>query len=426
MTSAKPTHTEEDYIRLLERDRLQYQPWLATRSPPTEEQQIIQSALKKVFGANIGANCFISSAAHVLATNLRLGNNCVVAAGAVIRDTLTAGNDVSINSYAQLAGSVTLGDGVRIAGGASLFGFNHEIKRTDIPIKDQPISTKGIKIGAGTWIGANAVIVDGVSVGRHCVVAAGAVVTRSCPDYVVLAGVPARAIKDRKAMSAPIANSPKTLPVRELLFKTDPYVDLHWRLAPDLQGWGSSHEVFRHAIGLTKPRLIVEVGTWKGASAIHMAKICKELGLQTEIVCVDTWLGNWQHWSRNDGVGSIVDLRLVNGFPTLYFQFMNNVVSQGFQETITPLPLTGVAASHLFKFHKIRPDIVYIDGDHEYESVIGDLRGWLGLLADDGILIGDDIKYFEGVRRAVSEIVAQGGWKLEERGEKFTITRVKA
>jgi hypothetical protein len=90
------------------------------------------------------------------------------------------------------------------------------------------------------------------------------------------------------------------------------------------------------------------------------------------------------------------------------------------------LPLTGVGASHLFKFYKIRPDIVYIDGDHEYESVIGDLRGWLGLLADDGILIGDDIKYFEGVRRAVNEIVAEGGWKVEERGEKFTITRIRA
>ena len=61
-----------------------------------------------------------------------------------------------------------------------------------------------------------------------------------------------------------------------------------------------------------------------------MAQICRELGLEAEIVCVDTWLGNWQHWSRTEGVGSRVDLRLVNGYPNLYFQFLSNVVSQNF------------------------------------------------------------------------------------------------
>ena len=71
---------------------------------------------------------------------------------------------------------------------------------------------------------------------------------------------------------------------------------------------GSDHSVFRRALSEIRPSLIVEVGSWKGASAIHMADLARELDLAAEIVCIDTWLGNWQHWTRKSGPGSREDL----------------------------------------------------------------------------------------------------------------------
>jgi len=90
---------------------------------------------------------------------------------------------------------------------------------------------------------------------------------------------------------------------------------------------------------------------------------------------------------------------------------------------LTPLPLTGIAGAKLFGHYGLRPDFVYIDGDHEYESVNLDLRGWLQLVSDRGVILGDDYDW-PGVKRAVSEIEAEGTWKAEIRGSKFVFRRV--
>ncbi len=211
--------------------------------------------------------------------------------------------------------------------------------------------------------------------------------------------------------------------VRNLLYSQDPYVDLPFSYPPDLQGWGSNHSIFAETIGAVRPKLIVEVGTWKGASAVHMAKLCRDLGLKTEIVCVDTWLGNWQAWSRDaGGIGSREDLKIVNGLPRLYYQFMSNVIDTGFTNTITPLPLTGVAGAKLFEHFKLTPDIIYVDGDHEYESVLFDLRLWIKRLAPTGVLIGDDYNW-PTVKRAVDEVVASSKLAFKLAGNKYTLRR---
>ena len=211
--------------------------------------------------------------------------------------------------------------------------------------------------------------------------------------------------------------------MRDLLFDDDPYARPERLLAVDLQGWASTEPIFHTLISAFRPALIVEVGSWKGASAIHMAQICKELSLSTEIVCIDTWLGNWQHWSRKDGVGSRADLRLINGYPSLYFQFLSNVIARGYRDTITPLPLTSIAGAKLLAHYKFSPDLIYIDGDHEYESVVADLRAWTAMIAPHGVLFGDDYVW-PGVRRAVDEIVAEGCWRAEVAGGKFVLHRV--
>jgi acetyltransferase-like isoleucine patch superfamily enzyme len=405
-----------------------YQPWLKKSAEMLQEQENIKSILAEKANATIGKGCFVSKGAAIFTNSLEIGDGTWVAHGAILRGVLKIGRNSSINPYAHIAGQVTIGSDVRIAGMVSIYGMNHGFSQLDVPISSQPHTAKGITIGDGVWVGANAVIVDGCSIGANCIIGAGAVVTKSFPPFQIIAGNPARIIRDRRqenaAAGATRPNEPATrLPIRSILYQEDPYQNLRTSYEPDFQGWGSTHPILRRSIEELKPGLIVEIGTWKGASAIHMAELCRELGVAAEIVCVDTWLGNWQHWSRTSGVGSRSDLKLQNGFPNLYYQFLSNVVAKGANDIITPLPLTSIAAAKLFAHVAQHPDLVYLDADHEYESVIGDLLSWLPLLSQRGFLIGDDYDW-PGVKRAVDEIVTKGDWSVRNWDNKFQLTRI--
>lgn len=212
--------------------------------------------------------------------------------------------------------------------------------------------------------------------------------------------------------------------VRKLIYGANsPYEN--FRSDPDkvdLQGWGSDHPIFAREIKSRSPSLILEVGTWKGRSACHMARIARDLGLKTEIVCIDTWLGNWQHWSRRSGVGSIDDLKLVNGYPHLFYTFLNNVISSDLSAFITPLALPGYSGFKLLEHYKIQADMVYIDGDHEYDAVLLDLKTYWQLVRPGGILIGDDIAW-PGVQRAAKEVFEDQGIPIKVEKGKFSVTK---
>lgn len=413
---------ESDYSKGSEN----FQPWVKRSESADAEQQIFQELLRKNAGAHsIGPDCFISPAAQIHTNYFSIGKNSWIAAGAIVRGHVTIGENSSINPYAHVAGKVSIGSGVRIAGLVSIYGFNHGHQRTDVWIHEQPHTSIGVTVGDGTWIGANSVVIDGVNIGSHCIVAGGSVVTKDVPDYSIVGGNPAELIRSRKVSQQPSKNedTKKNLQVRKLLYSEDPYVNIPFSYPKDLQGWDSEHDIFFETIASVKPKLIVEVGTWKGASAMHMAFVCRRLGLEAEIVCVDTWLGNWQHWSRREGgVGSQSDLKIYNGMPRLYYQFLSNVVHCGYEDMVTPLPLTGVAGAKLFEHLKLTPDIIYVDGDHEYESVLFDLRLWIKQLAPGGVLIGDDYTW-PSVKRAVGEIMSAENLRIQVVGQKFTLSR---
>jgi len=95
----------------------------------------------------------------------------------------------------HLEQDVMLAAAVHVPSGPDTHG-THELGR---PMRDQPGARTLVRIGQGTWVGSAAVVL--ADVGRHCVIGAGAVVTRPVPDYSVAVGVPARVIKDRRVQA---------------------------------------------------------------------------------------------------------------------------------------------------------------------------------------------------------------------------------
>ncbi|MGH8597034.1 MAG: class I SAM-dependent methyltransferase, partial [Gammaproteobacteria bacterium] len=178
----------------------------------------------------------------------------------------------------------------------------------------------------------------------------------------------------------------------------DGFNSLAWPL--DLSGWGSDAPLFKQLIEEMRPRLIIEVGTWKGASAIHMARICDQLGIATRIVCIDTWLGAYEFISAGDDAR---DLKKVLGYPNIYYQFLANVVQTGHERRIIPFPQTSLIAARYLWHHQIRADLIYIDGSHDYDDVAADIRAYWPLLRRGGVLFGDDYESFNDIRRAVNE-----------------------
>jgi hypothetical protein len=209
-----------------------------------------------------------------------------------------------------------------------------------------------------------------------------------------------------------------------LLHGSENVFDLADLLPLDLQGWASTHPIFEQVIGSLKPQLIYEVGTWKGASAVHMGKLMRGLGLKGEIVCIDTFLGSPEHWTNPE---FRPELKLKNGHPQLYWQFLSNVVHENLQDIITPFPISSTAGAFVLQRAPQRPDMVYIDAGHEYEDVIRDLELYWTLLRPGGVLVGDDfVPLWHGVIRAASEFAGKTGSKLQIWGEKWLLQKSAA
>ena len=102
--------------------------------------------------------------------------------------------DVIIGDH-TIIGPVTIGSHVNLAQGITVTALNHNFEQSCKRIDEQGVTTKPVIIGNDIWIGANAVILPGVSIGDHSVVAAGAVVTKDVPPHSLVAGVPAKIIK---------------------------------------------------------------------------------------------------------------------------------------------------------------------------------------------------------------------------------------
>jgi predicted O-methyltransferase YrrM len=180
-------------------------------------------------------------------------------------------------------------------------------------------------------------------------------------------------------------NQPRPLPTPEIYENIEAL-----QLPDDTQGWHSTHPVFTRLINETRPKTIIECGSWKGASIINMARIAPE----AKLYAVDTWLGGIDH-ELNQQVATSV-LQRDHGYPRLYFQFLANIKRAGVHDRVTPIPQTSINGARLLQAHGITAELIYIDGSHEAFDPYYDMLAYWPLVAPGGILFGDDMG-FSGV-----------------------------
>lgn len=156
-------------------------------------------------GVNLGDFVEING----LSTNkVIIGNNVKIGSHGVIRCTGTLsrlgkgviiGNDCGFddNCFFGASGGIEIGNNVITGRDIKFHSENHNFNETDILIKDQGISNKGIKVGSNCWIGSNVIFLDGVNVGDGCVIGAGTVVNKDIAANSIAVGNPVRVIRRR-------------------------------------------------------------------------------------------------------------------------------------------------------------------------------------------------------------------------------------
>lgn len=153
----------------------------------------------------IGDDSYISGFSTA---GVRFADNVRIREGAWIQATsgldapgvgLTIGEGTYVGPRAVFGagGGITIGRRVLFGSSVHLLAENHEFRDPNSPIHAQGVTRAGISIGDDAWIGDGAIVLDGVTVGTGAVVGAGSVVTRSVPDGAVVAGNPARQIRQR-------------------------------------------------------------------------------------------------------------------------------------------------------------------------------------------------------------------------------------
>ena len=139
--------------------------------PMTEAYQDI---VKELFGERLGNNVTIYAPLRcILSDPVRIGNNVVIL----------------YNCLMMSCGGITIEDNAMIAANVSLISNNHD------PYDRHILLCKPVHIKQGAWVGANAIVLPGVTVGEYAIVAAGSVVTKDVADYAVVAGNPAKEIR---------------------------------------------------------------------------------------------------------------------------------------------------------------------------------------------------------------------------------------
>lgn len=180
------------------------------------------------------------------------------------------------------------------------------------------------------------------------------------------------------------------------------------------KGWDSSAEVFEHLIEQVRPRVIIEVGTFLGASATHMARVTRRLGLQSLIVCIDDFRGWPGYYDQEKSA------KMLNGDSMLLFQFMYNVQKANATDSILFLPFsTNTALGGLCDWG-VYGDLIEVDAAHDFHSAWMDINNAYKILRPGGVLFGHDYAW-DGVRRAVHSFARLNSLRVKLDGKHWVL-----
>jgi len=160
--------------------------------------------------------------------------------------------------------------------------------------------------------------------------------------------------------------------------------------------------------------VIVEVGVWHGRSALALGEACR--GTRKQVYAIDPW----RNYSDDEGGGfdgtKIIAASGLNSFDEVYKTFRHHIRDFDLGQWLVPVRATGVEAARVWAHPA--PYLVFIDADHTYESVTGDLEAWTPLIAPGSIICGDDWEFtgdgtFKSVQAAVTDFVtSHPDWHL--------------
>lgn len=141
-----------------------------------------------------------------------------------------------------------------------------------------------------------------------------------------------------------------------------------------------------------KPKVVVELGSWLGKSAIFMGKL---LDKDAKLYCIDHWQPDYNSYHGYFHNNKLAASKI----PKLYQQFLSNVIHAKLVDTIIPMRMDTIEASKKFK---ITVNLIYIDAGHDEEEVFNDIMLWYPKLESKGIMCGDDWSW-SGVPLAVNK-----------------------
>jgi acetyltransferase-like isoleucine patch superfamily enzyme len=155
-------------------------------------------------GVEIGKSCSIDGLGTVglkLGSGVKIGDFSVVKVSGTLTDigeSIILGDNVGIGEFAHIggAGGVRIGRDTISGSYLSIHPENHVFDDPEILIRLQGVVRSGVVIGNNCWLGAKVTFLDGSGIGDRCVVAAGAVVTKVFPSGVLIAGCPAKVIRE--------------------------------------------------------------------------------------------------------------------------------------------------------------------------------------------------------------------------------------
>lgn len=153
----------------------------------------------------------------------------------------------------------------------------------------------------------------------------------------------------------------------------------------------------------------VEIGSWKGRSSSYMAVEILNSNKKIKFDCVDTWEGSLEHTDVNS---PFFIQELVDNKDWLYYEFLKNTLPV--RDMINPIRLSSLESAKLYPDRSL--DFVFIDASHEYEDVKQDILSWYPKVKKGGYIAGHDYTTFDGVQKAVDEIIINKGlnWVLEK------------